>query len=120
MMPPLRMQLAPGTRIGAYEIVAPLGAGGMGEVYLAHDHRLRRQVALKVLPRELASDKQRKQRFMQEAHAASILVHPHISVIHELGEADGLLYISMEYVEGETLSNRLRSGPMSAPEIANI
>jgi serine/threonine protein kinase/Tfp pilus assembly protein PilF len=114
------VQLSSGTRIGAYDIVELLGAGGMGEVYLAEDRRLRRQVALKILPRELAADAERKRRFLQEAHAASILVHPHICVIYELGESQGLLYISMEHIEGETLSDRLRRGAMSIPEIVKL
>ena len=109
-----------GTSILHYEIQRKLGSGGMGEVYLAEDRNLRRPVAFKILPKEFASDAQRKQRFMQEAHAASILVHPHISVIHEVGEADGMLYISMEYVEGETLAERLKRGPLSTAEIVDI
>jgi serine/threonine protein kinase/Tfp pilus assembly protein PilF len=110
-----------GTSIIHYEIQRKLGSGGMGDVYLAEDRNLRRPVALKILPKEFASDAQRKQRFMQEAHAASILGHPNISVIHEIGEADGLLYISMEYVEGETLADRLKRGPLSTTtEIVDI
>lgn len=93
----------------------------MGEVYLATDRTLHRRVALKILPKELASDPQRKQRFLQEAHAASILTHPHISVIHEVGETpDGLLYISMEYVEGETLADRLAGRPLPVSDIVAI
>ena len=114
------MQVVPGTVIGPYEVVAPLGKGGMGEVYLATDHKLHRRVALKILPGEFSSDIQRKQRFLQEAHAASILAHPHISVIHDVGEADGLLYISMEYIEGETLADRLARETIDAVSIANI
>ena len=114
------MQVVPGTVVGAYEVVAPLGKGGMGEVYLATDHKLRRRVALKILPSEFSSDTQRKQRFLQEAHAASILVHPHICVIHDVGEAGGLLYISMEYIEGETLADRLGRETIDPVSIANI
>lgn len=109
-----------GTSIQHYDIRRKLGSGGMGEVYLAEDRNLRRPVALKVLTPEFAFDAERKRRFMQEAHAASILVHPHISVIHEIGDADGILYISMEYVEGETLADRILRAPMRIPEIAEI
>ena len=93
----------------------------MGDVYLAEDTKLRRPVALKILPAEFSSDPQRKRRFLQEAHAASILTHPHICVIHEAGETDdGVLFIAMEYVEGTTLASRIDGHPMSTAEIAGI
>lgn len=107
-----------GTSILHYEIQRKLGSGGMGDVYLAEDRNLRRPGALKILPKEFASDAQRKQRFMQEAQAASILAHPHNSVIHEIGESDGVLYISMEYLEGETLADWLKRGALSTAEIS--
>jgi serine/threonine-protein kinase len=109
-----------GTSILHYDIQRKLGSGGMGEVYLAEDRNLRRPVAFKILAPELASDSQLKRRFLQEAHAASILVHPHISVIHEVGEAGGMLYMSMEYVEGETLADRIERAPMSIDDIIEV
>ena len=109
-----------GTSILHYDIQRKLGSGGMGEVYLAEDRNLRRPVALKILTPQLAADPQLKHRFLREAHAASILVHPNISVIHEVGESSGTLYISMEYVEGETLADRLRRGPIPIHEIVEI
>ena len=102
-----------GTSVLHYDIRSKLGSGGMGEVYLAEDRNLRRLVAFKILAPQFASDPQLKHRFLREAHAASILTHPHISVIHEVGESSGMLYISMEYVEGDTLADRLKRGPMS-------
>ena len=102
------MPLGPGSRLDAYEIVRPLGSGGMGEVWLATEVRLGRKVALKVLPADLTRDPSRVQRFEQEARAASALNHPNVCTIHALGEtSDGQHYIAMEYVEGETLRQRL-------------
>jgi serine/threonine protein kinase len=92
--------LAAGTRLGSYEIVAPLGAGGMGEVYRARDARLGREVALKVLPAEVSADTDRLSRFEQEARAASALNHPNIIAIYEIGESDRISYIAMELVDG--------------------
>ena len=109
-----------GTSILHYDIRSKLGSGGMGEVYLAEDRNLHRPVAFKILAPRFASDPQLKHRFLQEAHAASILAHPHISVIHEVGESSGMLYISMEYVEGETLADRLKRGPMSINDTVEI
>ena len=97
------MTLAAGTRIGPYEILAPLGAGGMGEVYRARDQRLAREVAIKVLPAEFSSDASRLKRFEKEARSASALNHPNIVTIYEIGSSDGVSYIAMERVEGETL-----------------
>ncbi len=110
-----------GKTILHYNVVRKLGSGGMGDVYLAEDTKLRRPVALKILPAEFSSDAQRKRRFLQEAHAASILTHPHICVIHEAGETDdGVLFIAMEYVEGTTLASRINGHPMTTAEIADF
>src|ERR1700738_1834697 len=104
------MSLAPGVRLGPYEILAPLGAGGMGEVFRATDTKLGRQVAIKVLPSATASDAGRRQRFEQEARSASALNHPNILTIYDIGEADGVIYIAMELVEGRTLRELVASG----------
>ena len=100
------MPLAPGTHFGAYEIVAPIGSGGMGEIYRAHDPRLNRDVAIKVLPENSCSDREAVARFQQEAQAASALNHPHILTIYEVGSAPRD-YIAMEYIDGETLRDRI-------------
>src|SRR3989454_11082619 len=97
------MALTVGTKLGRYEIRAKIGEGGMGEVYLAEDMQLRRRVALKILPLEVASNKDRMRRFTQEAQAAAALNHPHIAHIYEIGEADGVSFIAMEFVDGLTL-----------------
>src|SRR5947208_4017846 len=97
------MTITAGTRLGRYEIRSKIGEGGMGEVYLAEDMQLRRRVALKILPLEVASNKDRMRRFTQEAQAAAALNHPHIAHIYEIGEVDGLHFISMEFVDGLTL-----------------
>ncbi len=104
------MTLSAGTRLGPYEIVAPLGAGGMGEVYRARDTRLGRDVAIKVLPAELASDAERLNRFEQEARAASALNHPNIVTVHDVGTADGVFYVAMELVDGKTLREICAAG----------
>ena len=101
------MGLAAGTRIGLYEIVAPIGAGGMGEVYRAHDTKLRRDVAIKVLPPFLASDPDRLARFGREARLLAALNHPHIATIHGFEDANGVHALVMELVEGPTLADRL-------------
>src|SRR5215831_6641774 len=101
------MALAAGTRLGSYEIVGPLGAGGMGEVYRARHLKLGRDVAVKVLPSDLAADRERRQRFEREARAASALNHPNIVTIHDVDEHQGTLYISMELVEGRTFRQLL-------------
>ena len=104
------MALMAGTRLGPYEIGDQLGAGGMGEVYRATDTRLDRTVAIKVLPEHLASDPQRRERFEREARAVSSLNHPHICTLYDVGEQDGIHYLVMELVEGETLAARLEKG----------
>ena len=103
------MRLAPGTRLGRYEVVAPLGAGGMGEVYLARDESLDRSVALKILPPDLVKNEERVRRFVQEAKSASSLSHPNIVTIHEIGEADGVHFIAMEFVKGSTLKDLIHA-----------
>lgn len=110
-------QFAPGHRLGPYEIVQAIGAGGMGEVYRARDTRLNRDVALKVLPAALIGDPSRRERFVQEARAASAVEHPHIAVIHEIGEAGGVTFIAMELVRGEPLGRAIARGAL-APQRA--
>src|SRR5574341_1357673 len=104
------MALTNGSRLGPYEIVAPIGAGGMGEVYKAQDSRLERTVAVKILPQHLSSDPERKQRFEREAKAISSLNHPHICTLHDVGSQDGVDFLVMEQIEGETLAQRLARG----------
>ncbi len=103
------VRLAAGHRVGPYEILAPLGAGGMGEVYRALDTRLGREVAVKALPAERLADESRRRRFVQEARAASALNHPNIVAIHEIESSNGIDFIVMEYVPGQTLDG-LRPG----------
>src|SRR6266853_465852 len=104
------MNLASGTKLGPYEIVSLLGAGGMGEVYRARDSRLRREVAIKVLPQALSLDADRMRRFEQEALATSALNHPNILAVFDIGTSEGSPYVVSELLEGETLRERLRSG----------
>ncbi|HET6374036.1 MAG TPA: protein kinase [Candidatus Polarisedimenticolia bacterium] len=107
------MALAIGTRLGPYEILSPLGAGGMGEVYRARDERLRRDVAIKVLPERFASDPERLRRLQQEAQAAGALNHPNILTIYDIGTHEGVSYIVSELLEGETLRAQLAAGPIT-------
>ena len=116
----MRSDVAPGTRLGPYEILSPLGAGGMGEVYRARDTRLKREVALKVLPAELAADRERLARFEQEAQAASALSHPAIVTVFDIGEAGGITYIAMELVEGSTLRELMAEGAMPMRRVTPI
>lgn len=106
------MPLTAGTRLGPYEIVAPVGVGGMGEVYRARDARLNREVAIKVLPAAFSRDPERLRRFQQEAQAVAALNHPNILAIHDFGEHEGSPYIVTEFLEGETLRGRLAAGPL--------
>jgi eukaryotic-like serine/threonine-protein kinase len=114
------MPLAPGAKLGPYEILAPLGAGGMGEVYRARDTRLERSIAIKILPTQFSSDPIHKQRFEREAKAISHLNHPHICVLHDIGHQDGIDYLVMECVEGETLAKRLEKGPLPLEQVLKL
>src|SRR5437588_2820397 len=105
------MGISVGTRLGPYEILAALGAGGMGEVYRARDTRLGREVAIKVLPEAFARDAERLARFDRETRAVSSLSHPHICILYDVGHQDGIDFLVMEYLEGETLHSRLAKGP---------
>src|SRR5690242_19157983 len=111
------MPLIPGTKLGPYEIQSPLGAGGMGEVYRARDTRLGRTVAIKILPTHLSADFEAKQRFDREARAISLLNHPNICTLYDVGHQDGTDYLVMEYLEGETLADRLRKGPLPVEQV---
>ena len=111
------MPLTSGARLGPYEIQSPLGAGGMGEVYRARDTRLDRTVAIKILPAHLSSDPVRKQRFEREAKTISSLNHPNICTLHDVGHQDGVDYLVMECVEGETLAKRLEKGPLPLDQV---
>ena len=111
------MSLTPGTKLGPYEVLAPLGAGGMGEVYRAKDTRLDRTVALKVLPQHLAAEPALRERFEREARAVSSLNHPHICALFDVGRQDGTDFLVMEYLEGETLADRLSRGPLPTEQV---
>ena len=111
------MPLGPGARLGPYEVLAPLGAGGMGEVYRARDTRLDRTVALKVLAGHLAGDPELRQRFEREARVVSSLNHPHICALFDVGQQDGTDYLVMEHLEGETLADRLARGPLPLDQL---
>jgi eukaryotic-like serine/threonine-protein kinase len=111
------MPLAQGTKLGRYEIDVPLGSGGMGEVYRAKDTRLERTVAIKILPAHLPSDPVRKQRFEREAKTISSLNHPHICVLYDVGSQDGVDFLVMECVEGETLAARLEKGALPQEQV---
>ena len=114
------MALNPGTRLGPYEIQSPLGAGGMGEVYKANDTRLDRVVAIKVLPGHLASDPERRERFDREAKVISSLNHRHICALYDVGRQDGIDFLVMEYVDGETLADRLARGRIPLDETLTL
>ena len=112
------MALEVGSRLGSYEIQSPLGAGGMGEVYKATDTRLDRTVAIKVLLAHVADDPDLRQRFEREAKTISSLNHPHICTLHDIGQQDGIDYLVMEYLEGETLAARIST--MTVPDLGTI
>jgi serine/threonine protein kinase len=114
------MPLSTGTRLGPYEIISAAGAGGMGEVYRARDTRLDRTVAIKVLPSHLSSDTELKQRFEREAKAISSLNHPHICTLHDVGAQDGIDFLVMEYLEGQTLADRLAKGRLPLDQALKI
>src|SRR5260221_9004474 len=127
------MPLSPGAQLGPYEIVAPLGAGGMGEVYKARDTRLDRTVAIKILPEAFAADPLFRERFDREARAISQLTHPHICTLHDIGDAPDpnvsatshqppatVRFLVLEYLEGETLADRLKKGPLPLNEALSV
>src|SRR5450631_209483 len=111
------MALTSGTKLGPYEIQSPLGAGGMGEVYRARDTRLERTVAVKILPSHLSEDPESKQRFDREARTISSLNHPNICTLHDVGHQDGIDYLVMEYLEGQTLASRLGKGALASDQV---
>ena len=106
------MTLSPGTQLGPYQIVAPIGAGGMGEVYRAKDTRLDREVAVKVLSEQLAKDSDALRRFEREAKAVAALSHPNVLVIYDVGHESGRSFIVTELLQGETLRDRLQRSPL--------
>jgi serine/threonine protein kinase len=114
------MPINPGSRLGTYEVISPLGAGGMGEVYRARDARLNRDVALKVLPEIFAADPERLARFEREAQALAALKHPHIATIYGIEEKDGVRALVLELVDGDTLEERLQRGPISVDESVRL
>src|SRR6266852_3251118 len=109
-----------GTKLGPYEIQAPLGAGGMREVYRARDTRLERTVAIKVVPEHLSSNPDAKQRFEREARAISSLNHPHICALYDVGTQDGVDFLVMEYLEGQTLADRLQKGALPVEQVLKV
>ena len=111
------MALANGTKLGPYEVVAPIGAGGMGEVYRARDTRLDRTVAIKVLPPHLSEKSEARQRLEREARAISALSHPHICALYDVGQQGGIDFLVMEYLEGETLAQRLTKGALVLEQV---
>ena len=114
------MRLTSGTKLGPYEIVLPLGAGGMGEVYRARDTRLDRTVAVKILPAHLSESPEARQRFDREARAISSLSHPNICALYDVGQHDGISYLVMEYLEGETLGERLGKGRLPLEQMFRL
>src|SRR5579872_49008 len=114
------MGLASGTKLGPYEVQSPLGAGGMGEVYRARDTRLDRTVAIKILPSHLSADPEFKQRFEREARAVSSLNHPSICQLFDVGQQDGTDFLVMEFLDGETLAERVRRGALTLPELVKV
>src|SRR5262245_26403838 len=111
------MSLSVGTKLGPYQIEAPIGAGGMGEVYRARDTRLDRTVAVKVLPSELSSTRGLRQRFEREARAIASLNHPHICALYDVGAENGIDFLVMEYLEGATLAERLSHGALKTEQL---
>src|SRR5271167_1025341 len=111
------MPLTPGTQLGPYQIESLLGAGGIGEVYRARDTRLDRTVAVKILTQGVADTPEVRQRFEREARAVSSLSHPHICALYDIGQQDGIEYLVMEYLEGETLAARIEKGPLTTADL---
>src|SRR5205823_9574161 len=111
------MRLTPGTHLGTYEIVAPLGAGGMGEVYQARDTRLGREVALKLLPADVASEPDRLARFEREARTVAALNHPNIVVLYSVEDEDGVRFLTMELVEGQSLDKQVAPGGLPIAQV---
>src|SRR5438309_8663556 len=111
------MPILSGSRLGPYEILSAVGAGGMGEVYRAKDTRLDRIVAIKVLPSHLADRSELRERFEREARTIASLNHPHICTLFDIGHQDGIDYLVMEYLEGETLAQRLKKGPLPLEQV---
>ena len=114
------MAAEPDTELGRYEIRSKVGAGGMGEVYLAEDTRLHRKVALKILPTELAANKDRMRRFEQEAQGAAALNHPNIAHIYEIGEGGGVNFMAMEFVDGVTLGEKIHGERTELKKLLNV
>ena len=114
------MPLSPGITLGPYEILSPIGAGGMGEVYKARDTRLDRTIAIKVLPEHVASDPDLKQRFEREAKTISSLNHPHICTLHNIGSQDGIDFLVMEHLDGDTLAQRLQKGALPLDQALTV
>ena len=114
------MPLEAGTTLGPYEILSPIGAGGMGEVYKARDTRLDRTVAIKVLPEHVAADPDLKQRFEREARTVAALNHPYICTLHDIGNQDGIDFLVMEYLDGETVAQRLEKGALPLDQALTV
>ncbi len=114
------MSLSVGARLGPYRVIAKIGEGGMGEVYKATDTRLDRTVAIKVLPEHVAADPDLKQRFEREARTVAKLNHPHICTLHDIGSQDGIDFLVMEYLDGETVAQRLEKGALPLDQALQI
>src|SRR5262245_32367547 len=114
------MALTPGTTLGSYEVLSSLGVGGMGEVYRARDTRLKREVAIKLLPETFSRDSERVARFQREAKVLASLNHSNIASIYELEETNGCRYLVLELVEGNTLADRIGAGPVPVPDAIHI
>src|SRR4030081_1195897 len=114
------MAILPGLRLGPYEILTAIGAGGMGEVYKARDTRLDRIVAIKVLSAHLSDRNELRERFEREARTIASLNHPHICTLHDIGHQDGIDYLVMEFLEGETLAKRLEKGPLPVDQVLKV
>jgi serine/threonine protein kinase len=114
------MTIRAGTKLGPYEILSPIGAGGMGEVYKATDVRLNRTVAIKVLPQHVSHNSELKMRFEREAQALASLSHPHICPVFDIGQQDGIEYLVMEHLEGQTLAQRLQKGALPIDQVLKV